>query len=116
MPGDTGFHYYRIWTDGSVWRFDQWPKGGAVTQVFSISASLICWTDREGITFAETWDRGDALGGHAANHYNFRSMARQATIGGAWTADIVATCGTTPSPIYLCNVTASQDWEAWTNR
>lgn len=33
------------------------------TQVFTVSSSIICWTGREGVTFNETWDRGDALGG-----------------------------------------------------
>lgn len=116
VPGDTGLHYYRVWQDGSTWRFDHWPKGGTVVQVFSISASLICWTQREGLTFSESWNAGDALGGHAANHYNYMSMARLPSVGGTWVADTISSCATTPFPIYNCSVTASQKWEVWTNR
>jgi hypothetical protein len=75
-PTDTGLHYYRVWLDGSTWRFDHWPKGQAVTQVFVVAASLICWTSRAGLSFNETWERGDAVGGSATNHYNFQSMTR----------------------------------------
>ena len=118
-PTDTGLHYYRVVDDGSWWRFDHWPKGEAVTTVRLLSRSAICWTDREGNTFNETWNSGDALGGSNANHYNLLSMTRQISVGGGWSAtslDAAAPCTYVPGGVYMCDVTASQAWEAWTNR
>jgi hypothetical protein len=113
-PTDTGLHYYRVWRDGSTWKFDHWPKGQAVVQVFSISSSLICWTQREGVSFSEIWDRGDGLGGSTANHYNYQSMTRL-TQGGVWQATLNQPCGATGDP-YFCDETGQQKWEAWTDR
>jgi hypothetical protein len=117
-PTDTGLHYYRVWTDGSRWRYDHWPKGQALVPIFDIAASLVCWTDRDGTTFNEAWDPGDSLGGHSANHYNFLSMTRQQTIGGPWSASTTSACGF--SQFHLdsdrCQWNASQSWEAWNIR
>lgn len=114
-PTDTGIHYYRVYLDGSTWRFDHWPKGKAVTQTFTLADSIVCWTARDGVTFNETWDRGDALGGTSTNHYNFLSMTRL-TAGGAWQATLNQPCGHTVLPEYNCLVTGQQAWEAWTDR
>ena len=72
------------------------------------------------MTFSETWDRGDALGGSATNHYNFLSMTRL-TAGGAWQATLNQPCFTNaanpPVPtFYHCDETGQQAWEAWTDR
>lgn len=120
-PMDTGFHYYRVWDDGnSWWRFDHWPKGQAVVGARLINRSEICWTTREGATFNEKWNEGDALGGTASNHYNFISMTRQIAIGGQWQATVTTDpCDVDPGGLfspYHCDVTGTQAWEAWTDR
>lgn len=122
-PTDTGLQYYRVWRDGTYWRFDHWPKGQAVVQVRLISQSLICWGNRTAVTFNETFNTSDSLGGTPTNPYNFLSMARQAAVGGAWSPtslNAAAPCGfLSLDPIgadYRCDVTASQAWEAWTDR
>lgn len=119
-PTDTGLHYYRVWLDGSTWRFDHWPKGQSVTQAFTLSASIICWTQRQGVSFAESWDRADALGGSTTNHYNFLSMTRM-TAGGVWQPTLGQPCVVSVSnpPIpyfYHCDETGAQSWDAWTDR
>jgi hypothetical protein len=116
-PTDSGLHYYRVHTDGARWWFDHWPKGQALVPVFDIAASLICWTDRNGVTFNESLDRGDALGGGSSNHYNFLSMTRQQSIGGSWTVSPTTGCGLVYAAFGdMCLWNATQSWEAWNTR
>lgn len=121
-PGGSGLHYYRVYTDGTNWYFDHWPKGQAVVPAAPpINSSHICWTERMGVTFNESWDKGDAVGGHAANHYNFISMTRRETISGGWFATLNQPCAKQPNPDpdgipTACLATAAQAWEGWTNR
>lgn len=118
-PTDTGLHYYRVWTDGTRWNFDHWPKGQSVVHAFDISASLICWTQREGLVFTEAVDFGDANGGGPTNHFNFLSMTRQSTVGGAWAASNSTACFIEINGIPAgdnCQFNASQSVETWTNR
>ena len=116
-PTDTGYHYYRVHDDGSFWRWDHWPKGQSLITVKSLADTEICGTQREGLTFNETWNQGDALGGSAANHYNYLSMTREVTVGGAWVASAGYTCYLWGAgPPYNCSTTGSQAWEAWTNQ
>jgi hypothetical protein len=86
-----------------------------------VNQNEICWGSRTALTFNESINPGDALGGTPANHYNFLSMTRQGSIGGAWSATSLnpaAPCNVLSAPlsIHYCDVTASQAWEAWTDR
>lgn len=83
-------------------------------------SSGVCWTPRIGVVFAETWDFGDALGGHASNHYGIQSVTHQSTVGGPWQPaawDASEPCDVKPAPgVFQCDVTGIQKLEAWTNR
>lgn len=119
-PTGAGLHYYRVWRNNSYWFWDHWPKGQALVQLQFLNQSNICWGDRHAVTFNETFNTGDSLGGTPANHYNFLSMTRQNTVGGAWSATVLnpaAPCDIlSAGAIYHCDITASQNWEAWTDR
>jgi hypothetical protein len=119
-PTDTGLHYYRVFHSASagLWYFDHWPKGQGVTIVATIPDSKICWKEPIGSTFNEVWNSGDAVGGYAANHYNFLSMTRQETVGGSWIPSLGNSCIDDPilSAPYFCHTTPPQAWEGWTAR
>lgn len=119
-PAGSGFHYYRVVRDNTTWRYDHWPKGQPVVLLRQTSESSFCWGDRTAVTFNETHNPSDSLGGTPSNHFNFVSMTRQTTVGGAWSATSLnpaAACDVLSSGvIYHCDITASQAWEAWTDR
>ena len=117
-PTDTGLHYYRVHDDPTgIWRFSHWPKGQPVVTVKSVDESQICWGVREGVTFNETFNVGDSLGGYAANHYNFLSMTRLQNQSGSWEPSLGYQCGLANQlAVDHCATTGQQAWEAWSDR
>lgn len=120
-PQDNGYHYYRVALSGLSYLFDHWPKGGTLVTEWTLLASEVCWIGNSGGTsFVEHWDRGDALGGSDANHYQVLHLTGRGS--GGWTATTLNpnnACTMDPGGFlnpYHCDITGSQAWEAWTSR
>jgi hypothetical protein len=82
-----------------------------------ISTNSICWTNSTVAVFVESHDFGDALGGSAANSYNFTSKQFKTSAAGAWMV-LPNQCnvGGGLPPIFHCFADAEGRLRLWTDR
>lgn len=85
--------------------------------------SRICWTPNAVIYFTETFDTGDAHGGHNSDYLYFADVQALGSQGGTWTTMNLGSGCTSYNPpintsLYKCRVV--QDYPdnmyIWTNR
>lgn len=83
-----------------------------------VGTGQVCWNPVDATSTTESWDFGDALGGSAANHLGFSSLAFQTSEGGAWLALSPASCNVTAgNSIFKCTgLGGGHKIEVWTDR
>lgn len=92
----------------------------ALNAQVTLGPGLICWTNAIVVVGAETWDRGDALGGSAVNHLVFSLERFKTTPNEDWrilSSQCNARSGEVPEPPFFCRPNgAHTQIEVWTSR
>lgn len=86
-----------------------------------ISTSSVCWTNDTVAVFVESHDFGDALGGSAANNFNFTEKQFKTSAAGGWMAlpnqcNARQRAGGALEAIFKCSATADGALRTWTDR
>lgn len=84
----------------------------------SLSESWVCWTPKQAVWFAETFDLGDKMGGSVGNPFTISSMKYSNVEGGAFFSTPFAVSSTCndhdgPNP-FDCSVTSATSINIWT--
>ena len=87
----------------------------------TIGIGNICWTGDGAEWKAETWDKGDQMGGTPGDRQDFTNALYQRTVNGQWLSPSFSTCAVTTVPFgvinsYLCARINGQAVDVWTDR
>ena len=87
----------------------------------TIGIGNFCWTSNGAEWKAETWDKGDQMGGTTGDSQNFTNAIYQRTTNGVWISPSFTTCAIRTKPVgvindYLCTRINGQSVNVWTDR
>lgn len=111
---DSAQHDYKVYHQNNVWKLlvDS-------TQKASVGEDSICWSPARSTWFGETWDKGDRIGGTAANPLPVTLMNYATSENGGFfwtslTAGQVCNISNDPPAAYQCETVSSKSIEIWT--